>query len=153
MYNICICTCVYTCTYAHTCMVTPPYDTQTPSKHRKNQCETCFYAGRILIHFWMQHSYRIETEGKGRIPESKIPKMRNSKNQNIQESIHPGKQNQILCGILGCFCFLIFGVWLGCFVFVVWVLCLIVVFSFWHTFLVSNVPLRAPKNESDSRCT
>ena len=44
-----------------------------------------------------------------------------------------------------------------CFVFVVFfcffVFCLLAVLWLWYTFVVSNVFLRAPKTESDLRCT
>ena len=48
-------------------------------------------------------------------------------------------------GFLG---LLIFVVFFSCFVF-----CLLVVLCCWYTFVVSNVVLRAPKTESDFRCT
>ena len=66
----------YICVYGHH----PPCDTQTPSKHCKNQCETCIFVGRISAHFRMKHSYRIAIQEKRKIPESKIPKFQKSKN-------------------------------------------------------------------------
>ena len=52
----------------------PPYDMQTPSKHCKMQCETCFFVDRISAHFRMQHAYRIARKEKRKVPESRNPK-------------------------------------------------------------------------------
>ena len=134
------------------------------AKHCKNQCETCFFVGRISAHFLRQHSYRTVRQEKRKIPESKSPKFQKSKTKNPKFITSTESCNKIgflefsifrfldfwIFGFLDVrsFGFLVFVVFSGGFVF-----CLFVVFCFWYTSAVSNVFLRVPKTESDFRCT
>ena len=175
-----VCVYIYICMYIYIYIIyihvwSPPYDTQTPSKHRKDQCETCFGDGRTSARFRMQHSYKIARQEKHKIPESKHQAPR----------IHPNWFARFRrCEkfwILGCldFCFIFLGSWVFGFFLIFgfldflmfWIcgvlslfdicivfcsgflFCFFLVLCFGYTFVVSNVFLRAPKTELDFRCT
>ena len=139
--------------YVYTCSPPPaPYDTR--------KCMFCPF-----IH----NSYQATVNDckNPKILKSKTPKIQISKKPKIQESktfhIYGILQKKtcclvffdfwifrfwflLICFNLGCSDVLICVVFFGCFVF-----CLLAVL--WYTFLVFNVFLRAPKIESNFRCT